>query len=99
METNFIKILCKPKIQTFFLSTLIALNGKCVPRFMNLVTLIYRYSRLGLDDCENITFQWGPPVFPKILYDRGRKNLLTAKAGSGTEEALSAKLLTREAIV
>ena len=47
METHFIKILCKPKVQTFFLSTLIALNGKCVPRFMNLVTLIYRYSRLG----------------------------------------------------
>lgn len=48
---------------------------------------------------EYITFQWGPPVFPKILYDRGRKNLLTAKAEFGTGEALSAKLLTREATV
>ena len=36
METrHFIKTLCKQKFKTFFLSTLIALNPKWVPRLNN----------------------------------------------------------------
>ena len=36
METrHFIEILCKQKVKTFFLSTLIALNVRWVPRFIN----------------------------------------------------------------
>ena len=35
METrHFIKTLCKQKVKTFYLSTLIALNPKWVPRLM-----------------------------------------------------------------
>ena len=47
METrHFIKTLCTQKVETFFLSTLIALNPKWVPRFSGLIGLIM--SKRGL---------------------------------------------------
>ena len=48
METrHFIKTLCKQKVKTFFLSTLIALNVKWVPRF-NSIDCLLRNSEVTL---------------------------------------------------